>query len=205
MKLGWHSRGYLPHFEAGEHPQFLTWRQADSLPKSVLEDWNRELNELPDSERRRELVRRAGRYLDEGRGTCLLRQHHLACLVRDVLLESHGKQFRLYSWVVMPNHVHVVLTPLSGFELGTIIQKLKGSSSRAINLARGASGSFWHRDYFDKLVRDEEMFERIRLYIEWSPVRAGLCHEPKRWPFSSASESFQEWLKLDAHEWGDED
>lgn len=94
----------------------------------------------------------------------------------------------------MPNHVHVILSPYKGVELGKIVKQIKGSSARAINLARGSAGALWHPDYLDKLIRDEQAYDKIRLYIEWNPVKAGLCHEPDRWPYSSASERAQELL-----------
>ncbi len=195
MRIGWHSRGYLPHLEAGERLQFLTWRLADSLPKHTLDQWIREVQGLPDSVAKQELLHRTGNYLDEGHGDCLLRNPSLARIVQETLLAKHDVDYRLVCWVVMPNHVHAMLSPLPGNDLARIVKRLKGASARYINLERGQSGTIWHPDYWDKLIRDEAMFERIRKYIEWNPVKARLCLEPRAWPYSSASETMQERLR----------
>ncbi len=194
MRTGWHSRGYLPHIEAGQEPQFLTWRLADSVPKSVLDVWFEELARRPERERKRELMRRVGKFLDAGFGSCVLRMPHVARIVQEGLMYYHPDRYVLHSWVVMPNHVHTLLTPQHGHEVARIMQSLKSYTAKRINEVTGSSGTFWQRDYLDKLILDREQFERIRLYIEWNPVKAGLCFEPQAWPFSSACEAAREKL-----------
>jgi hypothetical protein len=114
LEAGWHSRGYLPHFEAGEIAQTINLRLADSLPKSVLERWNQEL--ARDQIANASIVReRIERYLDQGYGDCALRNKHVAELVQGSLLHFDGERYLLCAWVVMPNHLHVLLTPNSAW------------------------------------------------------------------------------------------
>lgn len=192
MRTGWRSRGYLPHIDAGEAPIFLTWRLADALPKTVIDEWIRDLKAVPDETAKAEFLRRMGKFLDAGHGSCRLKNPAAAKAVQDVLVKGHGDKYDLHAWVVMPNHVHCLLSPKPGCELSTIVQRLKGASARAVNAQISQVGTLWEPDYYDKLIRDIEAMERIRHYIEWNPVKTGLCQDPKHWPYSSANESIRE-------------
>ncbi len=86
----------------------------------------------------------------------------------------------------MPNHVHVVLEPIANHTLSEIVRGLKGFSAIKINKLLGRKGPLWQIDYFDRLVRDDDHFDRLVRYLEWNPVKAGLCFEPKAWFWSSA-------------------
>jgi hypothetical protein len=109
---GWHSRGYLPHFDSGaEHPQLVTFRLADSLPSEVVERWVIELDSLPAVKQDLELRKRAEAFLDSGHGVCSLRDARIGSLVEAALLYFDDERYRLHAWAVMPNHVHVLFTP----------------------------------------------------------------------------------------------
>jgi len=181
---GWHGRGYLPHFDSSEVVQMITIRQADSLPAEIWAQWKRELSEEVNA--KRELQKRAERYLDEGRGSCLLREDRFASLVIEALLRFDGARHRALSWVVMPNHVHILLEQFPDHLLGEVIGRWKGFTAHEINAARGTNGSFWQEDYFDRFIRNTDHLERARFYIENNPVKAGLCATPEEWPWSSA-------------------
>jgi len=84
---GWHSRGYLPHFDGRELPQFITLHLADSIPKKVIERWKDELHRLTEVEDRIVLHRRIEKYLDQGYGSCFLRNPSVARMVQDSLLK----------------------------------------------------------------------------------------------------------------------
>ncbi|HVT14064.1 MAG TPA: transposase [Fimbriimonadaceae bacterium] len=99
---------------------------------------------------------------------------------------DHGRRFTLHAWVVMPNHVHVLLTPLENVALEEILRTQKSISSTRINKLLGQQGRLWQPDYFDRLIRDEKHFNGVVHYIEWNPVKAGLCVDPADWAWSSA-------------------
>jgi len=130
----WHTRGYLPHWEAGEIPQSITFRLYDSLPQTLLDQ----------------------------------------------------QRYRLHAWVVMPNHVHVLVTPLHDYSLSSILHSWKSFTAKEANKLLGRGGAFWLEEYFDRAVRDENHFRRVIEYIDYNPVKAGLCVQPEDWPFTSA-------------------
>lgn len=187
---GWHTRGYLPHIDAPV-AQFLTWRLADAVPEAVIESWKLELASETDTERIKKLNRQIEAYADAGHGSCVLRDPRAARIVQESLFHGHRSQYDLLSWVVMPNHVHAVLTPCPGVRLGRIVQALKGVTSKRIGALLGLEGRLWQPDYFDRVVRDDGHRDRLARYLEWNPVKAGLCDDPKHWAWSSASPNAQ--------------
>ena len=98
----WYSRGYLPHFDTQEVPQTVTFRLFDSMPQSVLERWREELRHLPKREYDIERRKRIDAYLDEGHGSCYLRDVRLAKVVQDALLYHDQQRYLPHAWVVMP-------------------------------------------------------------------------------------------------------
>jgi putative DNA methylase len=182
-----HSRGYLPHWEAGETPQFITFRTADSLPKSLLEQWQAELAHLPMDQQTLERRQRIEAALDQGRGACVLARAELATIVQEALQHFDGSRYRLHAWVIMPNHVHVLITPLAGHSLSDIVHSWKSFTAKRINKHLGTTGPFWQEEYFDRMIRDESHFAAVMDYIANNPVKAGLCAKPDDWTFSSAA------------------
>jgi len=183
---GWHSRGYLPHFDGREIPQFITLRLFDSLPKTVLQRWTRELDLLESRKDQITLQRRIEKYLDQGYGAAFLKIHRVAEMVQDVLLGYDGERYRLSAWVVMPNHIHFLATRFEQQTLTGIMQSLKSLTSHKANKTLRRGGQFWMGDYFDRYIRNGEHFAKTVRYIENNPVKAGLCKRPQDWPFSSA-------------------
>jgi REP element-mobilizing transposase RayT len=184
---GWHSRGYLPHFDAGEeNTQFVTFRLADSVPAKVLAGWIQELLGRPERERELELRRLIETYLDSGYGACHLRHPAIAELVEGAMLHFDAKRYTLHAWVVMPNHVHVVFTPAVGESLSSIVHSWKSFTSKQANTILGRDGQLWHEDYYDRFVRTESHFQIVVDYTENNPVGAGLCREPSDWQYGSA-------------------
>jgi len=185
MTKEWHSRGYLPHWEAGEIPQSITFRLADSLPAQVLGRWENELAHLPDDEAAAQRRVRIERALDSGLGHGSLREPVIAELVENALLHFDGERYRLHAWTIMPNHVHVLATPLGNHSLSAILQVWKSFTSRKANTILKKTGSFWAPEYFDRVVRDEAHYSNVFAYIAMNPVKAGLCGQPEDWRFSS--------------------
>ncbi len=188
-EAGWHSRGYLPHFDGGEIAQTITFRLADSIPRLVIERWKRELKTEPATNADSLLRRRIERYLDQGFGTCALKHHRVATTVQTSLLHFDGERYRLSAWVVMLNHVHLLLTPCPSWSLSRIVKDMKSFTSREANKLLQRRGQFWMEDYFDRYVRNYQHFQNAIRYIENNPVKAKLCLRPEDWPFGSA------WLR----------
>lgn len=128
------------------------------------------------------------RLLDEARtGPFFLAQPELADLVVEALhcnAERLG-HYSLHAFAVMPNHVHVLLTP--NVPLPKITKSLKGITAKQANELLGTTGRpFWHEESLDRDVRNMQEFYRIRSYIEHNPVRAGLAREVGQFVWSSA-------------------
>ena len=197
---GWHTRGYLPHFDDGRVVQIVTFRLADSLPVAVLE----KLEELAlDDTKRRAKIEW---YLDQGMGSSLLRDPGHAAAVCGALMETEGVTHWLHAWVIMPNHVHVLVEPHAGRTIGQLVGAWKSVSARKIlpgsaavpgRILNPAAGDgraprrsklrLWQPDYFDRFIRDSRHYRAAVDYIHQNPVGAGLVALPPHWPWSSAA------------------
>ena len=103
-------------------------------------------------------------------GPVWLRDPRIASLVAKALLygESGRNFYQLRAWVIMPNHVHVILKPKTS--LATITRGLKGSTARQANLILGRTGEpFWQDESFDHRVRDEAELENLVNYVQHNP------------------------------------
>jgi putative DNA methylase len=183
-KQGWYSRGYLPHFDGGETSQFITFRLFDSMPQQLLEKWS---TMITDDDSHAEFRKKVERFLDSGYGSCYLRRRDIAEMVRDALLFHDGNKYELISWVIMPNHVHLLLTPLPDVELGDLMHSIKSYTAHEANRILNRAGRFWQPESFDRYIRNSGHFGSVRRYIRNNPVKARLCSKPEDWPFSSAT------------------
>ncbi len=189
---GWHSRGYLPHFESSEATQHVTFHLADSLPQTVLLRLEAELKTLPAEKRDLERRKRVDAWIDAGHGSCLLRNPALAAMVQESLLTFDSRRYRLLAWVIMPNHVHVLFQPMNGWTVAKIVASWKKFTARKIcddrrDSGEGPGAPVWHREYWDRYIRDQTHLQQVIEYIHRNPVKAGLAATPESWPFSSAS------------------
>ena len=183
---GWYSRGYMPHFDGGEIAQTVSLRLFDSLPQTLLDQWRRELLRRPEKEIATELRKRADSYLDKGMGSAWMNRPEIAGKIHESLLHFEGVRYHLHAWVVMPNHVHALLTPAAGWELGEIMHSWKSYSASECNKLLGRKGRFWEKEVWDRYVRNEQHYSNAVAYIENNPVKAGLCERPEDWEWSSA-------------------
>lgn len=124
-------------------------------------------------------------WLDRGHGECWLHRRDVAELVEKTLREGDGCEYRMQGWVIMPNHVHLVVD-VWDVPLVKLINGWKGKSSREANKLLGRRGAFWQEDYYDTLIRDEAHLKRAIRYTEQNPVKAYLARTAREWPWSSA-------------------
>jgi REP element-mobilizing transposase RayT len=178
---GWHQRGYLPHFDAPNVTQMVTYMLADSFPVTRRPEWEPILREPEFTVKRRKLEE----WLDRGHGKCWLRQSEVAATVENVILEGAGKDFQLEAWVIMPNHLHIVVHVWE-VPLARLVSIWKGKSARLANAELRRSGAFWQEDYFDTLIGNEEHLRRAVHYTEANPARAAFVRDPREWRWGSA-------------------
>jgi len=120
-------------------------------------------------------------YLDRGAGTRYLRQPALADEVVHALRHFDGQRYRLLAWSVMPNHVHVVVRMLPSWTLASVVHSWKSFTAKRANQILHAHGTFWQRECYDHLIRDEGEFERSIRYVAENPGKAGLENWPWVW------------------------
>jgi len=126
------------------------------------------------------------RLLDHIRtGPFYLRIPEVAGIVVDAIRFRDVRDYELHSFVVMPNHVHLLITP--SIEVCKVMQSLKRFTAREGNKILGLTGKpFWQDESFDRLVRNGTEFDKITDYIEMNPVTAGLAASPEEFRWSSS-------------------
>jgi putative transposase len=190
---------HLPHWRQEGATYFVTFRLADSLPRSKL----RELELIKSHWAKKDEIAAAGtgadcqsallgdhrealsraimakveRWLDEGMGKCWMSRAEVSRIVEESFHHVDDDQCELGCYVIMPNHVHVILRPLhpGTSPLEKILQTRKRRTSRDINLLLGRSGPLWQEESFDRIIRDEEHLDRCIQYIGRNPRTARLA------------------------------
>jgi REP-associated tyrosine transposase len=172
-------RRRLPHIYEINQPIFLTWRLYDSLPSNRTFP----LAALNSGQ----AFAAMDRLLDEARsGSFYLRQPAIADMIVEAIQYNADilGHYLLHVFVAMPNHVHLLATPVA---LPQLTKSLKGITAKRANAMLGLTGNpFWQEESYDHLVRHDREFEKIRSYIEENPVRAGLVSEASEYRWSSA-------------------
>lgn len=180
------TRNRLPHRQQDGITYFITFRLADSLPQSLLGRWKLERakwlkvhpepwSEKVEAEYHRRFTTRVEDWLDEGHGGCQLHDPAIRECLESVLRRFNGERYRLHSWVIMPNHAHLLVSLAKNESLEKIMNGWKGVSARKINRLQGTRGVVWMKDYFDRMIRDAAHFWRIARYIRRNPVKIKLA------------------------------
>jgi|HubBroStandDraft_6_1064221.scaffolds.fasta_scaffold303327_1 putative transposase len=178
-------RRKLPHWLPAGKTIFLTWRLNGSLPAGLRRSAAKSVK-LSEGEK----FRAVDRALDQAReGPLWLRNPAIACCVVKALQKGDAElnYYKLLAYVVMPNHVHALLTPK--VEVRKLMGGLKGATARDANKILNRVGRpFWQDESFDHWLRRDESFPRFISYVERNPVTARLVTRPEDWPWSSASD-----------------
>lgn len=201
---------HLPHWRQEGATYFVTFRLNDSLPQAKLDELEQmkrdfeERHQLPEvgrfskpsatpgrfakpsysdeqlEELSHEMMRKVEHWLDQGMGSCRLKEAGAAKLVVDAMHYFDGQRYELDAYVVMPNHVHALVRPLACDEepLERILQSWKRHTAREINRLCGLKGHLWQEESFDRIIRDAEHLWRAIQYIAANASRAGLTREP---------------------------
>ena len=107
-------------------------------------------------------------------------------MIEATLFYFDGKKYKLIGYVLMPNHVHILIKPLENNSLASIMHSLKSYTSHEANKILERTGKFWSKEYFDRYMRDHDHFIKTLNYVHNNPVKAGLCKKFFDWRFSSA-------------------
>lgn len=210
-------RRKLPHWIPAGVMYFITFRLANALPPTIIQElqMQRERERKSICERfhgrkqREELYKLDKKYFgwfDSWLGRCVeesprwLAGENIAAVVANELHTSSGNQYRLVAYCLMPNHVHLVVDtagheieprhhgPTASYPLADILKRLKGRTARLCNLALRRTGPFWHHESYDHVIRNQQEYERIIAYILENPVKAGLVEKWEDWKYSYLAE-----------------
>jgi REP element-mobilizing transposase RayT len=176
----------MPHWTQEGTAYFVTFRLADSIPVALLRDWSREQDiwmqwnpEPWTRDQEKEYAERFGEqmedWLDAGMGDCVLRQPAIRHQLEKHVRHFDADRYDIDAFVLMPNHVHLLIVPQPGNGLFEILKGIKGTSARTCNKLIGKTGTtFWLEDSYNRIVRDVDELIAFRRYIERNPAKAGL-------------------------------
>ncbi len=175
-----HLSGNLPHWRQQGNIYFVTFRLADSVPAKKMEEWciakNEWLKDHPKSwsketffEYYEKFPLQLERYLDRNEGACYLKDPSIKAIVESALLHFDGDRYRLDEFVIMPNHVHLLIAPLGDNLLSEILHSIKSFTANEISKALGINGHIWQKESFDHIIRSPEQLARVRQYIKDNP------------------------------------
>ncbi len=185
-----------PHWSQAGAVVFITFRTTDSIPKGVLERWEREKHDwlrrkrissakhwtevvpMLDSklqlEFRKNFNRHREAYLDTCQGSCVLARSAIATIVSDALLHFDGQRYTMGDFIVMPNHVHSLCAFASEEMLVKQCDSWLSFSAREINRILANQGKFWQQEPFDHLVGSPDQYDYLRKYIAENGEKANL-------------------------------
>jgi type I restriction enzyme R subunit/putative DNA methylase len=171
---------HLPHWQPDHAVVFVTWSLHSSLPSSTWID-------RPNMPEGKAFVAVDRELAKAQTGPTWLKDERVAQCVVDTLRfgEESLRLYRLQAWVLMSNHVHILIQPNA--ELAQITGRIKSFSAKRANEILARTGErFWQVESYDHWVRDPKEFGKISRYIEFNPVAAGLVPQPEDWQWSSA-------------------
>ncbi|MHB0989397.1 MAG: transposase [Bellilinea sp.] len=195
---------HLPHYQVDGATIFVTFRLAGSLPISIIRYLNevkhqqeRIVGKISDPTARKEAFTRSNKILFGKWDKALdlnyaesnwLSDRNVAETIWNSIHYRDKKEYILDACCIMPNHIHIVITPLKNGEayhcLSEIMQSLKGYTARKANIILRRTGQFWQHESFDHVVRNDKELERIIEYVLYNPIRAGLAPD---WVYSRFS------------------
>ncbi len=222
-----------PHLHPLGTTLFVTFRLANSVPKSEIRKWtalrerhryrfkrlaklenNQEIVAKAEKELlslEREWFRRFEELLHLAKfGPRWLANERIRKVVESSIRSGEGKDYRIESYCIMSNHVHLVFTPTiaesdlspagtpltneSPKTFARIMQAIKGGSARQANTLLGRSGAFWEHESYDHFVRGREEMFRILRYTINNPVKAKLVKSWRNWPGTYLASRYEDWF-----------
>ncbi|MGL5017037.1 MAG: REP-associated tyrosine transposase [Luteolibacter sp.] len=179
------TQNHLPHWQQDQATYFLTFRLGDSIPADLLRQWQQERDHWTlnhpkpwspeaEAEYHKNFSSRIDQHLDQGHGSCLFRDAENATIVAGAFRHFDRSRYLLHAWVIMPNHVHLLLTLGESESLARSVASWKRFSAVKIHQQTQDSGTLWQKDYFDRMIRDWDHFVNVARYIRRNPLKAKL-------------------------------
>jgi putative transposase len=216
------TRRNLPHWYVPNAAVFITFRIAGTLPKPALKRLKQKQEDLLSttptglsvSAHRRNVHQQIfldyDQLLDNSRTLRWLSTPSIAAVVRSTLWQHHESLYRLLSYSIMPNHVHVLLRPfetaladvdisldepigeasLNHSPLAKLMHSIKSYSAHEINRKLKRAGQLWQHESYDHWIRDDEDMERVVDYIDANAPTSRLSNKPHEYYWCSAHDRF---------------
>lgn len=202
-------RRHLPHWQPANATLFVTTRLAGSLPQEVIVRLKEQRPEIGKTSSDLFIAAQSNEKTYFERWDAALNQYNqnrqwlalpsIREIVRESLHYRDGKVYDLIAYSIMPNHLHILFTPLQKdgipIPLTKIMQSLKRHTARQANQILGRQGAFWQAESYDHAVRNTKELERIIQYILYNPVKAGLARNWRNWAGNYCKTDYQTVLQ----------
>ena len=166
----------IPHWHQSGVMQFVTFRLNDSIPKSKLnqfketkEEWFKRnprpwtFEQIIEYE---DLIDNLDKWLNSGHGSCILKYDEVQRIVEDSLTFFDGVRYELHDYIIMPNHVHMLIIPEINYSISEILHSIKSFSAHQINKILNRKGKLWQKESFDRMIRSHSDFFDKKEYIK---------------------------------------
>lgn len=187
-----------PHWEMNEAIYHICFRLNDSIAQERLYLYIQEKERISASPKdlsqkekflkRFLLSQKFDKLLNAGHGYCFFRKPDIAREMQSILLGRNHKRYVLHAWCIMPNHIHIIMQPLPGQTIASILQEWKSYSSHIINKLCNHTGSVWHKDSYNRVIRSYREYIRQINYVWNNPEKGKLQNYPWRWAWNHADE-----------------
>ncbi len=199
---------HLPHWQPEEAELFITFRLADSLPVEAIKrlkyyrkQLQKEAKKNLHSKIESKLFQKYEAFLDQAEsGPLWLKEEKVAQIVQKSLHFYDNKDYDLYAYCIMPNHVHVVFKMLDierdqdkhTYSVTKILHSIKSYTALECNKILNRKGPFWQSESYDRVIRDSDELENTIAYTLNNPVKAGLVKHWRDWPYTYCKPEFLE-------------
>ena len=170
----------LPHWHQDGKIQYVTFRLADSLPqakiaelKNIIESFKTNHPQPWDADTTAEYHKVKSplyeKLLDNGYGKCILKNPAIRTIIKDAIMFYDNECYEVIAYVIMPNHIHLLIKMIGDNSLSPLIQSIKQFSARQINIMLNRTGRVWMKRYFDRIVRSGRNLNYYINYIKENP------------------------------------
>ncbi len=183
-------RRNLVHYFEHQGPYFFTFNLHGAIPRTVRELRLRQIAASRELGQERRWFGQLESFLHQNSGPTWLAEPEIAQTVQRELHRWDGLLYELNCYTVMPNHVHLVLTPMTHTADGKpitvtmILHAIKRRSSLEANRKLGRTGAFWQHESYDRFIRSSHEYNQVIRYVLNNPVKAGLVPRGELWPWS---------------------
>lgn len=197
----------LPHWQLAGAEYFITIRLKGSLPHAAIKklrslkkiyEGNQEVLSKIEKVIQKKIFEKYETLLDnEKTGPTWFRNHDVAQIVKNSLHYRDGKSFDLYSYCIIPNHVHLVFKHLPGKvekknPITDIMRNFKRFTARKANEVLDRTGAFWQPESYDRVIRDTNELSNVIRYVLNNPVKANLVEHWREWTYSYCNPEYED-------------